>query len=301
MSDFKLPPLEYCRLDRASRLIGCEVEDFIHWHEVGSIQLCVHFESADDIQSGISAFNLMKLYEEGVKADGGFYRLSKHSSISIIPEDGNPPPPIEFFNNPDNGKKLLHYIPHARNHYTSKVQFAGFWRLIPTGFTQSGKNTDICVYNESTDYTGDNFNNSFVMKDKEFKIDELFIMNSEIEKLINSNGKSLPNYINGGIPTPEINSNEKEIRKTHGNQEINSSKREKILLAAMYLMKNHPEECLRKNGKESFAATAKAICNHSYSLFGSEEPPITNVRIISEIIADGYRLPKERKRAGRLD
>lgn len=37
-----LLPLEYCTVERAARLLGCEVEDIHHWHEIGAIQLCVN-------------------------------------------------------------------------------------------------------------------------------------------------------------------------------------------------------------------------------------------------------------------
>ena len=30
MKDFDLPALEYCSLDRASRLLGCELGDLLH-------------------------------------------------------------------------------------------------------------------------------------------------------------------------------------------------------------------------------------------------------------------------------
>lgn len=39
-----LLPLEYCRIDRAARMLGCEVEDIIHWGSVGSIDLCCFLE-----------------------------------------------------------------------------------------------------------------------------------------------------------------------------------------------------------------------------------------------------------------
>lgn len=39
-----LLPLEYCTVERAARLLGCEEEDIYHWHEVGAISLCVKLE-----------------------------------------------------------------------------------------------------------------------------------------------------------------------------------------------------------------------------------------------------------------
>ncbi|WP_096778604.1 hypothetical protein [Zobellella denitrificans] len=39
-----LLPLEYCRIDRAARMLGCEVEDIIHWHKISAIQLAVQMD-----------------------------------------------------------------------------------------------------------------------------------------------------------------------------------------------------------------------------------------------------------------
>lgn len=37
-----IPPLEYCSLSRASRLLGCEVEDLWHWQDIGAIKFAVN-------------------------------------------------------------------------------------------------------------------------------------------------------------------------------------------------------------------------------------------------------------------
>lgn len=48
-----LPPLEYCRIERAARLLDCEVEDIFHWGAESKIRLYVAGESVlfneDDI------------------------------------------------------------------------------------------------------------------------------------------------------------------------------------------------------------------------------------------------------------
>ena len=35
-----LPPMEYCSLARAQKLLNCELEDILHWHDIGAINLC---------------------------------------------------------------------------------------------------------------------------------------------------------------------------------------------------------------------------------------------------------------------
>lgn len=34
-----LPPMEYCSLARAQKLLNCELEDILHWHDIGAINL----------------------------------------------------------------------------------------------------------------------------------------------------------------------------------------------------------------------------------------------------------------------
>jgi hypothetical protein len=36
-----LPPLEYCSISRAQKLLNCEIEDLLHWHDIGAINLCI--------------------------------------------------------------------------------------------------------------------------------------------------------------------------------------------------------------------------------------------------------------------
>jgi hypothetical protein len=36
-----LPPLEYCSIARAQKLLQCELEDLLHWHDIGAISLCL--------------------------------------------------------------------------------------------------------------------------------------------------------------------------------------------------------------------------------------------------------------------
>lgn len=42
-----LLPLEYCRIDRAAQMLGSEVEDLLHWQEVGAISL---FTKLDNVE-----------------------------------------------------------------------------------------------------------------------------------------------------------------------------------------------------------------------------------------------------------
>lgn len=76
-ADFDLPLLEFCSLERATRLIGsgCEVEDLLHWGELGAIRLatrlpfgayndasiCISGESKEEIINKIKKMDIMNV------------------------------------------------------------------------------------------------------------------------------------------------------------------------------------------------------------------------------------------------
>lgn len=326
-----IPAFEYCKLDRAAELLGCKVGDLLHWAETGAVELCLKFNGFEaamrppsnvdyspekwikentDLSSliGISASYPGEVALSGFRAKMAF-DLNSHSES----EDDVFRYHFEYENDPALKTPIVNIFglwAISPRKYGSLFSTLGEGNNYPCTainiifkVADEPRHKDVIYVTPLTEQAYDK-NMILIQPVKtlfEITIDDLFITRCQMEKINDNKGKPLPNYINGGVPVIDINDMDGDIKKTHKNQEINSSKRERILLAAMYVMKNHPNECLRKNGKESLAATAKAICNHSYSLFGTEEPPIANVRIISEIIGDGYKLPKERKRAGRLD
>lgn len=40
-----IPPLEYCSIFRAQKLLNCEVEDLLHWHDIGAINLAIKLKN----------------------------------------------------------------------------------------------------------------------------------------------------------------------------------------------------------------------------------------------------------------
>lgn len=61
MKDFDLPILEYCSLERAARFIGsgCEVEDILHWAEIGAINLSYKFKGTEEYSAFVKFFGDM--------------------------------------------------------------------------------------------------------------------------------------------------------------------------------------------------------------------------------------------------
>ncbi|EAP4737105.1 hypothetical protein H1I13_004420, partial [Salmonella enterica] len=57
-----IPALEYCRLPRATELLGCNISDLLHWAEIEAIELClkidwmpvsIDFDRAEDHNASI--------------------------------------------------------------------------------------------------------------------------------------------------------------------------------------------------------------------------------------------------------
>lgn len=91
-----LPPMEYCSLARAQKLLNCELEDILHWHDIGAINLCLKLNPTPGIlkiavlshqeKEVTSAFNPFTSVEAGETV------WSHHSHIrSILRLEGDIP------------------------------------------------------------------------------------------------------------------------------------------------------------------------------------------------------------------
>ena len=91
--DTPLLPLEYCRIDRAARLLGCEEVDILHWGATAKISLRIH---ADHVPLGTPPDNEevtskkvvmytgeKRLEVASVFRGGGVFKISKYASASF--------------------------------------------------------------------------------------------------------------------------------------------------------------------------------------------------------------------------
>jgi hypothetical protein len=88
MTDFKIPTLEYCSLERATRIIGngCEVEDLLHWALIGKIRLSANFDGVQNsFKLGFMLDDVDRMIAVIVENPGfydGEYNVSKCSVFS---------------------------------------------------------------------------------------------------------------------------------------------------------------------------------------------------------------------------
>ncbi|EMD9275510.1 hypothetical protein VWV82_004170 [Cronobacter malonaticus] len=120
MKDFDLPALEYCSLDRASRLLGCELEDLLHWAEIRAIPLMVKFTNKVSGAARIEFSDSVDLYKSLRDIDPGLgdFLLSQFCSFSLTPDDYED---YEF-----NGEINAE---HDMIEYTLECNLSGFWEL----------------------------------------------------------------------------------------------------------------------------------------------------------------------------
>ncbi len=43
-ADKNIPAIEYCKLERSAELLGCHINDLLHWAEINAIQLCLKID-----------------------------------------------------------------------------------------------------------------------------------------------------------------------------------------------------------------------------------------------------------------
>ncbi|MCS0292964.1 hypothetical protein [Vibrio alginolyticus] len=61
-----LLPLEYCSVDRAARLLGCEVGDILHWMEIKAVNAYFRFDQSDFDKDGNEKNYTLKGYGTGI-------------------------------------------------------------------------------------------------------------------------------------------------------------------------------------------------------------------------------------------
>lgn len=233
-----IPALEYCKLDRASRLLGCEVEDLIHWFEVGAIDLCVRFYGNEKMEMFLtSTFKEAKMVYEDIQCGAGYIRFSPYSNVKIDLSD------VENVNYESHDEDTI-----SRFKYTcipDRLWCVTGLRAVSKDYKKIGGRLAPYFGGEDVELVGDYKKLSFYFKEirdfsidyagvgidtEQFNIENLWMPKPEIEKIINAIGGSVPNYINGGV------------QPTEGISDVSNGKKFGRSADIIYLLaKTHPE------------------------------------------------------------
>lgn len=191
-----MPLREYYGIQRAAELLECKTEDLLHWASIGAIHLFIEFESGRgyvhfcDESDGMSDEYINGL---GI-GDGSSYVHHVYSSDDVELSD--------FFKTTPPMDDVLPCL------------FQGLWALPPCFY---GLN---CIYNDviTTSYDlwlSHNKKMFLLFESNEplcFCLNDLYIMKADFELIVKGEGKILPNYYNGEVKKPEIESGESVIR-----------------------------------------------------------------------------------------
>lgn len=83
---FDIPEIAYCRVGRAARLLGCEVEDIFHWMETNVIKGCVNimFEMQSNAEVYIRGdIGETTEYLDYIDLVGGYFPMSEYSVATL--------------------------------------------------------------------------------------------------------------------------------------------------------------------------------------------------------------------------
>lgn len=280
-----VPVLEFCNLPRAAELLSCQVNDLIHFAEIGIVEFCLEL-------NGYEAALMM------MREGGDFSDWEKKYPVRALKYINKSP--ISYFtpnaswdvylpgSDIAETPKQLYHCENKKNIRSPLILLSGLWALMPMSpvssfyrnLKVSGKadfhRYDFSFKEANMPYSHVEFENNdwviLAMNKYEnhyslesmmsqsisdvigtIKIDDIYITRYQIEKLDNGIGKELPSYVNGGISSPDV------TRRVHGNVEASATKREAVYKAAIYWLLNDPESCNGKRGKLTLDAWADKI------------------------------------------
>lgn len=239
----KLPPLEYCKLDRASQLLECEVSDLLHLAEIEAIELCIKTNGFNSLL--LQSFDTPKLAEDFVKGlhekveifESVIYREGLSIANSML----------YHFNLANEITTGIVAVANGKYAYAQRNLY-GMWRLINTnlprsseGFTSFGGDAFFEVLAEKGEVTlpmkflafmpadyenedcyasleyfhiiknkiSDVFHHAFEDRFNEITISvsDLWITRKQINKILQANGDpipEMPSLIDGKVKKQEI-------------------------------------------------------------------------------------------------
>lgn len=251
--DKKIPPLEYCSFERASRLLGCEVDDLLHLYEIGAFNIA--FKS-----DGLAVrFNVSFLNKNQKLETDSIHPVLTNQSLGMefstilydLKDDS-----IEHF---ENGFQIIGfacgiwYADDVRSDIKNGLVIDSDYefQLKPVKIRDN-------VLLATAIYEGN--------KDIDIPFEDLLIMRRDLELIWKSikTGISMPSLFT------ERTSHEPKIPKPINNTaEHHAKNREGLLNAAIYILAKYPSECRGERKEISPEKWTNSIIKHLEEL-----PPI---------------------------
>lgn len=252
-----LKQLEYCKLDRAAELLGCEVSDLIHFGVTERVAIYVWLkDSPTALVSFPKITNAFPQHRELYEKGDFIFDLNTSMHPFSFGE-------IEW---DDNGN-IVDFQPECE----FKAELYGLWQLPP--YVVADIDNDMLPDNEDiyirvSAVTSDGDFASAVLSEWEYRptVHDCYLKNIDLMRLDEcfsdtGNSKSLLR-INKSSSEQESQARPPKESKHNGVAERHAINREIILAAAIYAKKTWPDEC--GNTAKEWATT---ILNHEHILF----------------------------------
>lgn len=232
-----IPSLDYYRVDRAAKLIGCEISDLIHWGAVGKIKVCVMLDMTESVF--YSSMDLGKINDDVKELPNlaeEFKILSKNSLIynddSIYIDD------LGFFCEDDV------YNRDSENDGSLNIAYghaSGLWELDQITLMKievNGHYDGKLIVLPSGDMNLEGFFCCLVNYSRgcTITLNELWVTKEHVERIISNN---IDTIVNNKLDTKGV----KSIKLSKVVSERHAKKREAVLVAAIFCKENYPVEC----------------------------------------------------------
>lgn len=251
--DKKIPPLEYCSFERGARLLGCEIDDLLHLHDIGAFNIALKLD-------GLAVKFTVEFEDASKKLDADTIHpiltnktLEMESSTIIYNLNDD-----SIFNF-ENGFHIKGFacgvwytdfiLPELKNGLIIEPEFEATLKPVKV---RDDVSRALALYEGNTDV--------------EVPFEDLLIMRRDLELIWKSvkTGKPLP-----GILTGKILSTPKASKPISNTAEHHARNREGLLNAAIFILSKYPDECRGSRKEISPEKWTNSIIKHL-----DELPPV---------------------------
>lgn len=235
-----IPFLDYYRVDRAAKFIGCEVEDIIHWGASGKIKLCVMLDMANSIFCSSMKVEILNNDLRSLpNHTEEFKELTQYSFIynddSIYNED------VEFFFKDD----LFNPDSNSDGDFSNNIAYghaSGLWKLEQKAVMKLEMRNfydDGLIVLPSGDMNLEGFFCCLLPDTRDYSIStaDLWITREYVERILSND---LSTKI---IQKPLESAGIKSVKLSKLASERHAKKREVVLVAAIFCKEKYPDEC----------------------------------------------------------
>lgn len=298
-----LPLLEYCKLDRAARLLDCEVSDLLHWASIGEIEVCVMLNNAIttlSIKCPTNHFLEVMGIQDG-EIDQGV-TLGMSYIFPINKHDSN-----ECYVLGDDADEYSRHDIHCLASGLWKINSQ--WNVIELISKGKTKIADMGL-SISDLFIEDLFLDNYLFEDSDY-----ILHGTVIEPIFKTFGEITANdvwisqnQINilrmyAGISMLDgeawwmanmssgLSSSVKEVKPVHHRTEKSAVSRLAVLEAAIYIKENNSDDftkaCIKSDGSYNITKWAELVIDSTY-LFDNGRIPLTDKQTIMDVISHAF-------------